>query len=236
MNVLFFDAVNDWIIVSVYSLQSGNVKELYSYKENHPKESSYRLINDISIALANAGVKIPDRIVASIGPGSFTGVRITVSTARNLAQVWNIPVIGIDTIEIYSAYYYSRLGTPVILLLDGKQKKVYGGYFAGNFKGSYDMRPEEIEKYFTAKELKAKIYTNSDLVPNGEKMNEEISDPFEIINRYHNEIVGADTKKNHYSLLLPNYLRASYADQPSSETMPINQSENDQETFHGFTG
>lgn len=40
-------------------------------------------------------------VAASIGPGSFTGIRIGVSTARALAQAWNVPCISVPTLELF---------------------------------------------------------------------------------------------------------------------------------------
>ena len=40
-------------------------------------------------------------VAASVGPGSFTGIRIGVSTARALAQAWDVPCISVPTLELF---------------------------------------------------------------------------------------------------------------------------------------
>ena len=40
-------------------------------------------------------------VAASVGPGSFTGIRIGVSTARALAEAWNVPCISVPTLETF---------------------------------------------------------------------------------------------------------------------------------------
>lgn len=40
-------------------------------------------------------------VAASVGPGSFTGIRIGVSTARALAQAWGVPCISVPTLELF---------------------------------------------------------------------------------------------------------------------------------------
>ena len=40
-------------------------------------------------------------VAASCGPGSFTGIRIGVSTARALAQAWDVPCIQVPTLEVF---------------------------------------------------------------------------------------------------------------------------------------
>ena len=206
MNILFFDATNDWIIVKVYQTD----KELYSYSGNHPRESSFRLITDISKALDSVGIEKPDRIVTCLGPGSFTGIRITVSTARNLAQIWNIPVTGIDSVEMTASWYFHKTGKPVLALLEGKQKKVYAGYFDGNYKGGFDLLPLDIPRVFSEEERNC-VISNSELVQYGQKMN-EIPDPGYIIKKRIKEIINADVETNNYNNLLPNYIRGSYVE------------------------
>ena len=44
-----------------------------------------------------------DRIAVTIGPGTFTGVRIGIAFARGLAQATGIPVVGIDTLSAIAA-------------------------------------------------------------------------------------------------------------------------------------
>jgi len=40
-----------------------------------------------------------DGVAVSSGPGSYTGLRIGASTAKALAQVWQVPIVGISTLE-----------------------------------------------------------------------------------------------------------------------------------------
>lgn len=65
------------------------------------KGHSEHLMTVIDEALAKAGIGYADltKIAVSIGPGSFTGVRVGVSAARGLALALNIPAMGVTTAE-----------------------------------------------------------------------------------------------------------------------------------------
>jgi len=49
-----------------------------------------------------------DRILVSLGPGSFTGVRIGLATARALGVAWQVPVLGYPTLALIAAMAQAR--------------------------------------------------------------------------------------------------------------------------------
>ena len=68
-------------------------------------------------------------VAASIGPGSFTGIRIGVSTARALAQAWDVPCISVPTLELFR----SRCGNggSVCVIFNARRGQVYGACYDG---------------------------------------------------------------------------------------------------------
>jgi tRNA threonylcarbamoyl adenosine modification protein YeaZ len=58
----------------------------------------------IAEAMAEAGLAIADldRIVVTIGPGSFTGIRVGVAAARGFALVTEAPAIGVTTLAVHA--------------------------------------------------------------------------------------------------------------------------------------
>ncbi len=63
------------------------------------------LLSDTQLQVAEL-----DAIAVSLGPGSYTGLRIGVSTAKGLAYGANIPIIGIDTLQIIANAYLNNPG------------------------------------------------------------------------------------------------------------------------------
>lgn len=64
----------------------------------------------------------------SIGPGSFTGLRIGLSTVKGLAYGWDIPVVGVPTLLAIAARVTGWDGL-VCPFLDARKKEVYAALF-----------------------------------------------------------------------------------------------------------
>lgn len=81
-----------------------------------------------------------DRIAATTGPGSFTGLRVALSAARGIALAANKPAVGVTTLAAYAAPVVSENGPyPVISAIDARHDHVYFQAVAGN--GSTLIRP-----------------------------------------------------------------------------------------------
>jgi len=93
---------------------------------NLKKTHSERLMPLVDRLLTESGVEREElgALAVSAGPGSFTGLRIGVSTARGLAQGLGIPAVPVCTLEAL-AETVPAPGALVCPLLDARRSQVY---------------------------------------------------------------------------------------------------------------
>lgn len=93
------------------------------------REQASMLIPIIQEVLKEAqiGFKDIDLLVSTIGPGSFTGLRIGLTTAKVLSASLSIPLIGLNTLQVMAHHY--ETAKPVLIVLETKRKDVYFQYF-----------------------------------------------------------------------------------------------------------
>ena len=84
--------------------------------------------------LPAGGEKVRDRLVAvasSIGPGSFTGIRIGVTLARAVAQALDVPLIAVPTLELFKEKCQEAIPA-ISAIINARRGQVYGAVYDGN--------------------------------------------------------------------------------------------------------
>ena len=75
---------------------------------------------------ANASFEALDRIAVTVGPGSFTGLRVGISAARGMALAAAKPAVGLSTLAAYAAPFIAADDSiPVTVAVDARHEHVY---------------------------------------------------------------------------------------------------------------
>lgn len=109
---------------------AGEGKILAERSVDNLRTHSINLMPMVRDVLADAGLGRGDLggVAVSSGPGSFTGLRISMSTAKTLAQVWELPIAGIPTFDVL-AYPLSGHGCLLCPILNARKNEVYAALF-----------------------------------------------------------------------------------------------------------
>jgi tRNA threonylcarbamoyladenosine biosynthesis protein TsaB len=151
MKLLAIDTSTKFLSVAVIN----GSKVLASYHRRADMSHSSRLMPTIESVLKKAKVKLADikGLAISIGPGSFTGLRIGATAVKAMAFALKKPVVAVPTLDAIAenAAKFTGLICPV---LDAKKEKVYAALYESDSK-----RLKRISKYLLmqADELVGKI-------------------------------------------------------------------------------
>ena len=159
-------------ICSVAIHEQGELLALAEIKE--PGAHAEKLLLLVDEVFEKAGLSFADldAVAVSQGPGSYTGLRIGVSTAKGIAYALEIPLIGINTLQAMAASQSVAPGDYVVAVLDARRKEVYTQTF-GDFL--QELSPIEAvvleEGVFGSILEKGRVYFVGDGV---EKVKEEV--------------------------------------------------------------
>ena len=73
-----------------------------------------------------------DMIACTRGPGSFTGLRIGLTTARTMAMALNMPVIGLNTLDVMARHYQADKN--LLIVLETKRQDFYARFYNKDYQ------------------------------------------------------------------------------------------------------
>lgn len=120
MTILGIEAATRVASVAVVSEE----KILAEISQEAKLTHSETLLPQIEQALNIAAVEKIDAVSISIGPGSFTGLRIGLATAKALSYAWQVKIIGVPTLQAIS-YHFPTSNAVVIPMLDAQKNRAY---------------------------------------------------------------------------------------------------------------
>ncbi|MBI9105215.1 MAG: tRNA (adenosine(37)-N6)-threonylcarbamoyltransferase complex dimerization subunit type 1 TsaB [Spirochaetales bacterium] len=134
MNTLAFDTSGSFLSIGLKT-ETGFYEENRSAELRHSEHllpAVERLMNTAGIEFSNL-----DLIVCSKGPGSFTGLRIGMSTAKGLAAANGTPIVSVSSLDIL-ARGLSFFNGAVVPVIDARKKRFYSAiYYCGEKQTDY---------------------------------------------------------------------------------------------------
>jgi tRNA threonylcarbamoyladenosine biosynthesis protein TsaB len=129
MKILALDTATQSCSVAVTDEGSLSAELTIIKSQTHSKHLM-ELIHSV-LGIAGFGVADLDGLAVTVGPGSFTGLRIGISTLKGLAHALDKPAVGISSLE---ALAWQCAQTPYLIcpLLDARKGEVYGATYCFN--------------------------------------------------------------------------------------------------------
>jgi tRNA threonylcarbamoyladenosine biosynthesis protein TsaB len=175
MKVLGIDTSSQAASIAIMDDQ----KLIAEYTINTKKTHSQKLMIMIEEMFKLSDMKIDeiDLIGVCIGPGSFTGLRIGMSTAKAIAHVRNIPIVGVNSLESL-AFNMSFSKYTICPIIDAQRNQVY--------TNSYTWENNEL----TSKD-DIKVVSIDELVENAKNGSDEVILLGEAVGLYKEKIENA---------------------------------------------
>ena len=140
MNILAIETTGKYGSASVIN-EAGQVFSAISTEEmNHLK--GMMLLIDEAIREAGIDKSKLTHIAASVGPGSFTGIRIGVVTARVMAQMLGLPCIAVSSLEAMADRVLddaiAKNSLYVVPVINARRHQTYAGVWEAQFTSDYE--------------------------------------------------------------------------------------------------
>jgi tRNA threonylcarbamoyladenosine biosynthesis protein TsaB len=181
--------------------------------EGNDHSSSLTLHIENCLQQANKSISELQAVAISIGPGSYTGLRIGVNVAKGLCYALNIPIIAIDSCEILIAHHTLLEEEVAIGIIDARRMDayVYIKKYGLNFPSTFKTIDEDFFRELNAHSL----VLGGDATSKCIQILEKLAIPFKILTTKSSAtlMIGLALEafhKNNFSnhlILEPNYIK-----------------------------
>ena len=133
MRVLAIDTALSACAAAVFD--STDRKVLASESLGMARGHAEALMPLIARVMDQAGIEFADldRVAVTLGPGSFTGLRVGISAARGIGLAAGKPVVGVPTLSAYAApQIANEAGAAIVVAIDARHDHVYLQVFASS--------------------------------------------------------------------------------------------------------
>ncbi len=112
------------------------------HRESRSHTASLPALVQRVLEAAAATIDEVEAVAVSIGPGSFTGLRIGLGLAKGIAFAGPIPCIPVPTLEALAWAAEAAPGTSICAALDARKREVYAALFAATASGPRRLTPD----------------------------------------------------------------------------------------------
>ena len=195
MKCLLIDTATSYLIVSI--VIDNEVVYLYNKEEGH--RMSEMVMPVIAEAFEKASIKPDDldMIMATTGPGSFTGIRVGLTVAKTMAWALKIPAIPISTLEVMVSGYNNDKN---VALINARRSFVY----CGVYDGALNVISEDCYEGIDNVNFDGNLVSYDDF---SFKVNKPEIDVLKVVNKH------KDDKPVNPHLLNPKYLKKTEAEE-----------------------
>ncbi|MUK88531.1 tRNA (adenosine(37)-N6)-threonylcarbamoyltransferase complex dimerization subunit type 1 TsaB [Ornithinibacillus sp. L9] len=192
---------------------------------NIAKNHSVRLMPAIDELMKEVNITPEqlEKIVVAKGPGSYTGVRIGLTTAKTLAWALNIPVVGVSSLEALA--YQGRFSQALVCpFFDARRGLVFTGVYQWKegklslVREETNMLMEDLLQSFLEQNQEV-LFLSPDIDKHAENIKGKLGDlaiipenTFQIANPSHLALASTNYEADHTHSLTPNYLRLAEAE------------------------
>lgn len=221
MNVLAINTSDQ--VLGVALVKDGET--IGEYITNLRKGHAGRLMPAIVHLMEEVGWEPADlnKIVVAKGPGSYTGVRIGLTTAKTLAWSLNIPIVGISS--IYSLAFQANFSPHLISpFYDARRNRIYTGLYEWSdgrlqiLKGERNIAMDEWLAKLALLDKKI-VFLSPTILSFKEIIKEKLGEhaifaegPYNIIQPSQLALASVDVESENVHTLIPNYLRLAEAE------------------------
>lgn len=141
MNILAIDTASRTCSVAVCRDDRVMAEMIDGSGETHSRHLMHLV--DRVLAMSTGDLKAIDAIAVNRGPGSFTGVRIGISTAKGLAAAADKPLLGVSGLAAL-AWQIAPTERLICAMLDARRQEVYCAHYRFHVGELETVRPETV--------------------------------------------------------------------------------------------
>lgn len=192
-------------ICSVAILEDDKVIDEINLDDGRTHSENLMPLIDEILKRNNLDIKNVEMISCSVGPGSFTGIRIGVATIKPIAEILNIKIASVTSLEILAKNIEGE--ETIVSLIDARNNQVYCGIFDKDYNQKQEYLADDINNVIEV----LKKYENISFVGNGAILHKELlSQNFKNIKfSEENNQSAANCGKIGYKKLLENNLHTA---------------------------